>query len=266
MTDSVLVHRPAEGVAQLTLNRPSSLNSMNADLVGSLYDALDALDRDRSVRAVVLTGAGRGFCSGADLTGWGGPEGIDPGAPQTDVWASFAVQQRIAGLIGRLRTLKQPVIAAVNGAACGGGLALSLGCDVRLAGPGARFNVAFVKVALSGCDVGVSWLLPRLIGASRAWELMLTGRLIDADEAERIGLVSRVVRDGDVVDAAVDVAVEVAANSAWGVRMTKEVAWSQLEIGSLQAGIDLENRTQILSSMTGEHAETVRAFLDGHRS
>jgi enoyl-CoA hydratase len=122
--------------------------------------------------------------------------------------------------------------------------------------------VAFVRIGLSGCDIGVSWLLPRLIGASRAWELMLTGRVIDSDEADRIGLVTRVVPDGSVVDAALETAALIAGNSPWGVRMTKEVAWSQLEIGSLQAGIDLENRTQILASTTADHREAIGAFLD----
>lgn len=263
MTDPVLVERPVDGVVKLVLNRPETLNAMNSDMVEALLDSFTSISPDRSVRAVVLTGAGRGFCSGADLSGYGGDYGLDPGERQTDVWASFAVQQRIAALVPRMRSMQQPVIAAVNGAACGGGLALALGCDVRVAGPNARFNVAFVKVALSGCDAGVSWLLPRLIGASRAWELMLTGRMIDADESERLGIVSRVVRDGDVVDHAIDIAKEIRENDAWGVRMTKEVAWSQLEVGSLQAGIDLENRTQILASVTGDHADYVKRFLAG---
>jgi enoyl-CoA hydratase len=115
---------------------------------------------------------------------------------------------------------------------------------------------------LSGCDIGVSWMLPRLIGASRAWELMLTGRIIDATEADRVGLVTRVVPDDQLLDSALETASLIVANSPWGVRMTKEVAWSQLEIGSLQAGIDLENRTQILSSFTGDHREAVAAFME----
>ncbi len=153
------------------------------------------------------------------------------------------------------------MIAAVNGPAAGGGLALALASDIRLASASARFNVAFVRLGLSGCDIGVSWLLPRLIGASRAWELMLTGRIIDAPEADRIGLVLRVVADDELQTAALETAGLIAANAPWGVRMTKEVMWSQLEVGSLQAGIDLENRTQVLSSMTNDMQEAVAAFL-----
>jgi enoyl-CoA hydratase len=173
----------------------------------------------------------------------------------------MATQQRIASLVPKIRSLRQPVIAAVNGAASGGGLALALASDVRLAGASARFNVAFVRIGLSGCDVGVSWLLPRLIGASAAFELLLTGRIIDAPEAERIHLASRVVPDDELLDVALDVAAEIAANSPTGVWMTKEVMWSQLEVGSLQAGIDLENRTQIMTTMTEDMPEAVMAFL-----
>src|SRR5581483_1150007 len=244
---------------QLTLNRPEKLNAMNAELIASLHDELDAVARDRSCRAVVLTGEGRGFCAGLDLTGYGTPP---EGAGLAGVYAGFATQTHIASLIPHLRSLPVPVIAAVNGPAAGGGLALALGSDVRIAGASARFNVAFVRIGLSGCDIGVSWLLPRLIGASRAWELMLTGRIIDATEADHIGLVSRVVPDDVLLDAALETASLVAANSPWGVRMTKEVAWSQLEVSSLQAGIDMENRTQILSSFTSDHREALHAFLE----
>jgi len=207
---------------------------------------------------VVLTGAGRGFCSGLDLGGYGTVPGSEG---RGQVVGGFSTQQHIASLIPRLRALPVPVIAAVNGAAAGGGMALALGSDIRIAGASARFNVAFVRIGLSGCDIGVSWLLPRLIGASRAWELMLTGRIIESAEADAIGLVARVVPDDQLLDAALETASLIAANSPWGVRMTKEVAWSQLEIGSLQAGIDIENRTQILSSFTTDHREAMTAFL-----
>jgi enoyl-CoA hydratase len=161
-----------------------------------------------------------------------------------------------------MRALPQPIVAAVNGPAAGGGLALALASDVRIAAESARFNVAFVKIGLSGCDIGVSWLLPRLIGVSRAWELMLTGRMVDSHEAERTGLVVRVVPDGALMDSALETAELIAGNSPFGVQMTKEVMWSNLETGSLQAAIDLENRTQILTTFTDDMREALAAFLE----
>lgn len=257
--DTLQVDHPNDGVTRITLNRPERMNAMNAALIADLHHALAGIAADRACRVVVLTGAGRGFCAGLDLAGYGplsGSEELDR------VGATFATQTDIAALVPRLRALPQPVIAAVNGPAAGGGLALALASDIRIAGAAARFNVAFVRLGLSGCDIGVSWLLPRLIGASRAWELMLTGRLIDADEADRIGLVLRVTPDDELQTAALETASLIAANAPWGVRMTKEVMWSQLEVGSLQAGIDLENRTQVLSSMTNDMQEAVAAFLE----
>ncbi len=257
MPGTVVRTEPRPGVALLTLDRPERLNAMSHELVADLHAALDEVHDDRSCRVVVLTGAGRGFCAGLDLKSGAtvpGTEGLD--RPTT----GMATQQHIAALVPHMRSLRQPVIAAVNGPAAGGGLALALASDVRVASTSARFNVAFIKVGLSGCDIGVSWMLPRLIGASAAFELLLTGRLIDAEEAFRLRLVSRVVPDGEVVDAALSIAEEISSNSQFGVWMTKEVMWSQLEIGSLQAGIDLENRTQILCSTTGDIEERMRAF------
>jgi enoyl-CoA hydratase len=256
---TVIVDRPEEGVTRVTLDRPDRLNAMNAQLIGDLHDALADVAVDRTCRVVVLTGRGRGFCAGLDLAGYGDPPDVEGLGP---VQTTFATQTQIVALVPRLRSLPQPVIAAVNGPAAGGGLALALACDIRVAAASARFNVAFVRLGISGCDIGVSWMLPRLIGASRAWELMLTGRIIDAEEADRIGLVLRVVPDDDLLDAVLETARLIAANSPWGIRMTKEVMWSQLEVGSLQAGIDLENRTQVLSSMTGDMREAVAAFLE----
>jgi enoyl-CoA hydratase len=259
MSDAVLIEHVRPGIVVLTLNRPERLNAMNYELVRGVYDALDELEGDRSCRVIVLTGAGRGFCAGLDLT-----EGASP--PSTAgmgrAQAGMTVQKLIAGLVPRMRAAPQPIIAAVNGAASGGGLALALASDVRIAAQSARFNVAFIRVGLSGCDIGVSWMLPRLIGASRAFELLLTGRLIDSAEADRIGLVTRVVADGSVLDSALETAELIVGNSPFGVRMTKEVMWSQLEIGSLQAGIDLENRTQVLSSFTGDLTEAMAAFAE----
>ena len=256
---AVLVEPIGRGITKVVLNRPDRLNAMNYALVQGLHDVLDELAVDPTCRVIVLTGAGRGFCAGLDLS-----EGASPPttAGMGRAQAGMTVQKLIAGLIPKMRAVPQPIVAAVNGPASGGGLALALGSDVRIAATSARFNVAFIRVGLSGCDIGVSWLLPRLLGASRAFELLLTGRFVDAAEADRIGLVSRVVPDGEVVDAALATAELIVNNSPFGVRMTKEVMWSQLEIGSLQAGIDLENRTQVLSSFTGDLTEAMAAFLE----
>ena len=210
--DTLQVDQPDEGVTRITLDRPECLNAMNATLIAELHEALAGIAIDRDCRVVVLTGAGRGFCAGIDLAGYGDA----PRSAELDrVGATFAIQTHIAALVPRLRSLPQPVIAAVNGPAAGGGLALALASDIRIASRTARFNVAFVRLGLSGCDIGVSWLLPRLIGASRAWELMLTGRIIEAEEADRIGLVLRVVPDDELQGAALETAGLIAANAPW---------------------------------------------------
>jgi enoyl-CoA hydratase len=247
-----------EGITLLTLDRPERLNAMSRELVHDLHEALDAVDDDRECRVAILTGAGRGFCAGLDLKETGDIVAEVGGGPP----AAMRSQQEIASLVTQLRRLSKPVIAAVNGPATGGGLALALACDVRVAADSALFNVAFIRVGLSGCDIGTSYLLPRLVGASRAFELMLTGRMVDASEADRMGLVSKVVPDGQVVDSALETAELIRANSPFGVWMTKEVMWSNLEAGSLQGAIDLENRTQLLSSHTGDMREALAAFLE----
>ena len=255
---TVRVDEPAPGVRVITLDRPHRLNAMSGELIGDLHRAIDDLAADEECRVVVITGAGRGFCAGLDLKE---PPSHRPGTDNVSPQSRMHVQQAIASLVPKLRNLPQPVIAAVNGPAAGGGLALALASDIRIAAASATFNAAFVRIGLSGCDIGVSWLLPRLIGAGRSHELLLTGRLVDAAEADRIGLVNRVVPDGEVLGAALATAAEITANSPMGVWMTKEVAWSQLEIGSLQAGLDLENRTQIMTTFTQDHREQITAFL-----
>lgn len=256
---AVLVDRERADLAVVRMHRPERRNAMNADLLAGLYEAFAALREDQACRVVVLTGDGPGFCAGLDLAEGVAMPGTDGLGPAK---AGMRVQRYIAGLIPMLRSQPQPVIAAVNGAAAGGGLALTLGSDIRIAATSARFNVAFIKMGLSACDIGTSWILPRLIGASRAYELMLTGRFVDAAEAERIGLVTQVVADDELLDAARAEAELILANGPFGVRMTKEVMWSQLEIGSMQAGIDLENRTQVLSSFAGDMQEAMAAFLE----
>ena len=255
----VELSQPREGIALVTLNRPERLNAMTSELVQGLHDTFDVISRDGGVRVVVLTGAGRGFCAGLDLTGYGA-------APHTAglgrVQAGMATQKHIAALVPHMRSLAQPVIAAVNGPAAGGGFALVLGSDIRIAARTARFNAAFIRIGLSACDIGTSWLLPRLVGAARAQELMLTGRIFDADEAARIGLVVDVVDDDALLDVAYAKAEQIMLNAPMGVALTKEGMWSALEIPGLQAAIDLENRQQILLSQTADHPEAMRAFLE----
>lgn len=248
-SNTVLIDEPAPGVTRLTMNRPDKLNALTYEMVDALHTALDAVDADHHCRAVILTGAGKGFCAGLDLNGFGTVPGTeDLGRVQQ----GMATQQIIAEVVHHMRDVRQPIISAINGAAAGGGFAFACASDIRYCGENAKFGTAFVRLGLSGCDIGVSWMLPRLIGASRAWELLLTGRVFDAVEADRLGLVSRMVPDEALNDTVLTVAAEIAANSPFGVWMTKEVMWSNLEIPSLRAGIDLENRNQIMASQTSD--------------
>lgn len=249
-----------DGITQITLNRPSKLNAMTSELVELLHDAFTAVGRDRDCRVVILTGAGRGFCAGLDLGGYGEAPGF---AWNSAMEKSFAVQKHIASLIPKMRSIPQPIISAVNGPASGGGFALVLGSDVRICAESAKFNAAFIRIGLSACDIGTSWLLPRLVGAARAQELMLTGRLFDAQEALRIGLVVDSVPDDALMDTAVAKASEIMLNTPIGVALTKEGMWSALEIPGLQAAIDLENRQQIMASFADDVRETRRAKSEG---
>ena len=255
----VLLERPRPDVAVLRLNRPDRLNAMTSELVQLLHDHLDELAVDLTCRVVVLTGVGRGFCAGLDLGGYGtAPHSENVGSTQR----GFATQKHIATLVTHMRSIPQPIIAAVNGAAAGGGLALVLASDVRLGAESSKFNVAFVRIGFSACDIGTSWLLPRIVGVARAQELMLTGRVFDAAEAYRIGLLVDVVPDDSLLDAALSKAEEIARNSPFGVSLTKEAMWTALEIPGMQAAIDLENRQQILASHTDDAREAMMAFVE----
>lgn len=256
----VLVDRPRPEVAVVTLNQPERLNALSFALVDELHAALDGLQRDNGCRVVVLTGAGRGFCSGLDLTGI---EGSSTSAGTTGPRAGMLSQAHIAELPQKLRRLQQPVIAAVNGPAYGGGFALALACDLRVASPEARFCSQFIKLGIGGCDIGISYTLPRLIGASRAFELLLTARTVGAEEAIRLGLVTAVSEAGEpVLDRALALADTICGYAPFAVAMTKEVMWSNLDAPSLEAAVHLENRTQILASTGGEVMEAAAAFRE----
>ena len=250
---------PSRTVRVLTLDRPDRLNAMTAELCGALHEELDRTAADRSCRAVVLTGAGRAFCVGLDLAGYGEAPGNDGTDNARD---GLGNQEHMSRLHLKLRATPQPVIAAVNGPAAGFGLALTLGSDIRYAAPEAVFRAVFLNVGVSNCDMGTSWLLPRLIGASRAHELMLTGRRVSAEEAERIGLVAAVVDADTLLAHASDAAEQIAAWSPWGIRLTKQGMWSALEIPSEGAAIEYEDRQQIMALFGNAPAEAVGAFLE----
>lgn len=256
MSQLVTVEPLRDGVSLLTLRRPDKLNALTWDMMRSFLDTLEELGRDEAVRVVVLTGEGRGFCAGLDI---GQDDGV---GSRGDVFSVYRRQETVAQLALTVRNLPQPVIAAVNGPASGGGMAITLACDVRVCSEAARFNVAFVRIGLSGADAGVSHLLPRIVGLGMAGELMLTGRQVDAQEALRIGLANRVVPAEELLDTAADLAEQIAANSPFGVFMTKQVLHRNVDAGSLEQAIELENRTQILASRTEDMPEALAAFVE----
>jgi enoyl-CoA hydratase/carnithine racemase len=238
----------------VTLNRPDSLNALNRQMVDDLLDYTQSLYWDKAVRVVVLQGAGRGFCAGLDLK----ERDNSPRSPTNGLTS----QRRISEIVMRMRRCPQPFISLVHGAACGGGFALALASDIRIAGQSARMNAAFIRIGLSACDIGVSYFLPRLVGVSVASELMLTGRFINAERALRVGLVSDVVADDKLAEAAQVYLKDMLTTSPLGLRMTKECLNMSVDAGSLEAAIAMEDRNQILCAQTQDFPEGIRAFLE----
>jgi len=244
-------------VAWLTLDRPEALNALNTTMVSELRDYFGGLAAERETRIVVLRGAGRGFCAGLDLKENAGGEGNDMGSVQ----AALRSQRRISELVMMMRRAPQPIIACVHGPACGGGFALALAADVRIAGESARMNAAFIHIGLSACDVGVSYFLPRLVGVSVASELLLTGRFIQAPRALATGLVSEVVPDCEMEAAARRLVDDMLATSPLGLRLTKECLNASIDAASLEQVIAMEDRNQVLCTRTNDFREGVLAFL-----
>lgn len=248
------------GVVQLALSRPDSLNALTWPLVKSLHEHLDAVAEDLDCRVVVLTGAGRGFCAGLDLNGFGVVDGTDKFGPAQQTWL---VQRSIVGLVQKLRRLPQPVIAAVNGPAAGGGFALVCGSDVRIASTTAVFSTSFIRIGVTGCDIGTSWLLPRLVGAGRAHELLMTSRKFDATEALAMGLVADVVEPDGLAER-VDTCLDALLNAPpMSLSLTKQSMWLSLEIPSFDAAVEMENRQQVLTSLTADADEAMAAYRAG---
>jgi enoyl-CoA hydratase/carnithine racemase len=252
----ITVERPEPGILLVTLNRPDKFNALTFEMFDALTELCHEVEDDASVRVMVLTGAGRGFCGGLDL------EAVNALLSMTP--AEFLRgQETWSGVSLALRRLTTPVIAAVNGAAAGAGMSIALASDMRIASTKAKFNAAFIRVGLTGGDMGSSWLLPRIVGLGLANELLMTGRFVDAEEAGRIGLVNQVVEPDELLPAAYALARQVIANSPFGVRLTKQVIQANLGAATLEIGVELENRNQALAASGSQMREALEAFREG---
>lgn len=259
MYETIRVEREGH-LAWLVLNRPDALNAMDDRLIAEVSDFFHRLPDDRETRVVAMRGEGRAFCAGLDLKAQGGG-GDGTGGVGGSVAGGLRAQRRVSEIVLLMRRAPQPIVAAVHGAACGGGFAMALAADVRIAGESARMNAAFIRIGLSACDVGVSYFLPRIVGASVASELLLTGDFIEAKRAEATGLVSRVVPDASLVDATREMANRMLRNTPLGLRLTKECLKHSIDAGSLEQAVAMEDRNQILAAQSADFREGVLAFL-----
>lgn len=252
---TLVLEERSPGVVVVTLNLPARYNAMTNQMFDELERMALDLGEEDALRVVVMTGAGKAFCAGYDLA-------------DADELSSLGAigmldqQERAARAMQAVRAMRVPVIAAVNGAATGGGLALSLAADLRLASPAARFNAAFVRIGLSSGDLGTSWLLTRLVGPAVTSDISFTGRLVESDEALAIGLVNRIVPADDLLDEAMALAAEIVANSPGGVQLSKRALQANMEVGSYAAAIELENRGQALLTRGTDMPEALAAFKE----
>lgn len=254
-----------DGILEVRMNRPDRMNALNPTLIADLLQIFRGLQDDRQTRVVIITGEGRGFCAGADLQDHAGPGAVPGTAGMSQLGFVYKYQEYLAQLMLAIHECDKPVVAAINGAAVGGGFAIALASDVRIASDAARFGAVFIKIGLSACDVGTSYFLPRLVGVGVASELMLTGRIFKADEARDIRLVSRVVAPEALADAALETARAIRENSEYGVWMTKKGLWANVDAPSLRHAMEIENRTQVLGYFTGCMEESVAAFVGGRK-
>ena len=254
--NTIIVEKTSEHITTIKLNRPDKLNAMNAQLMQELFETLAVVGDDNHCRVVILTGEGRGFCSGLDLD----DAGIIPNINALTVpRIAMRAIEHFSRVVPAMRKIPQPIICAINGVAYGGGMCLTMGADIRFASRSAVFNSTGIVNGLTSTELGVSWLLPRLIGASRSNEILLTGRTVDAEEAERIGLVAKTVDDNQLMQTALETAERICQWSPHGIAMTKKTCWANLEIAGFEAAIELENRNQILLGMTTNLEEAIKA-------
>ena len=244
-------------VVWATMNRPERLNALSRPLVTALREFFVDLYWRRDVRVVVLQGAGNAFCAGLDLKERG-----DNSGAERSIGQGLTRQREISEIVMAMRRCPQPIVACVNGAAAGGGFALALASDVRIATPTLKMNAAFIRIGLSACDIGVSYFLPRMVGSSVAAEYMLTGRFITAERAYQLGLVSKIVEPGQLEAEARGFVEDMLHATPLGLRLTKEALNHAIDANGLEAAIAMEDRNQILASSDGDFGEGVRAFLE----
>ncbi|GAC49151.1 enoyl-CoA hydratase/isomerase family protein [Gordonia aichiensis] len=252
--ETLLAEEVKPGIVVVTLNRPDRYNAMTNAMFVELEQLAWDLGAEDDLRVVILTGAGKAFCSGYDLAD------ADE-LPNLGALGMLDQQERAARALAAIRSVRVPVIAAVNGAAAGGGFSLSLAADIRIGGPAAKFNAAFVRIGLSAGDLGTSWLLTRLIGPAKTSEICFTGRIVEASEAEELGLVNWVADDDPVADA-LALAEQIVANSPGGVQLSKRALQANLEVGSYAAALELENRGQALLTRSTDMPEALAAFKE----
>jgi enoyl-CoA hydratase len=245
----------------VTLNRPERLNTLNVRMIEELGDYFGRLATNHAVRIVVLRGAGNAYCAGLDLRNSEGPDKAYDPVPAGPA-EMLRLQRRISEIIIRMRRAPQPIVSLVQGAACGGGFALALASDIRIAGESMRMNAAFIRIGLSACDVGVSYFLPRLVGVSIASELMMTGRFIKAQRALAVGLVSEVVPDTQLEQAAASYLDDMLSTSPLGLRLTKDCLNHSINAPGLEAAIAMEDRNQVLCLYGDDFKEGVAAFVE----
>ncbi|MDE8652731.1 enoyl-CoA hydratase/isomerase family protein [Novosphingobium album (ex Liu et al. 2023)] len=256
MNDAPILIETRGPIEIVSLNRPDALNTFDPPLTFALRDYFTALHDRADVRVVVLRAEGRAFCAGLDLAGWRN----DGSRGQLQHY--WRLQRAIAGLLELMRSCPQPIVGLGHGAACGAGFSLLLASDVRFAAPDLRMNAAYIKVGLGGCDLGCSYFLPRLVGASVASEYILTGKFMSADKALACGLVSEIVPAADLLDKGLDLAGEMVANAPMGLRLTKEGLNRNLDARSLSDAMALEDRQQVMMLMSEDFTEGVAAFRE----
>lgn len=255
-----LITRELEsGIYQVHMNRPDKRNALSASQITRLIDAFAMLDQQRDCRVIILSGEGASFCAGADLTS---DELCESARDRNRVGMIYKSQEQLVDMLLAIYENQKPVIAAIQGAAVGGGLSLALASDVRIGADSARLGAVYMKAGFSNCDVGSSYLLPRIVGQGMAAELLLTARLAEAEEALRIGLLSRVVPEAALLDNALEMARMIAANNEYGVWMTKKGLQTNIDAPSLRHATEIENRQQVLASFTGNMEEAFIAFAE----